>query len=74
MYSTAMSRLRRPFLSDRYFFIMVCLLRRLPAIPFCPSTECCYHRMSGSAFENKDRGHNNGGLRYSGAVLQNLPT
>ena len=28
MYSTAMSRLRRPFLSDRYFFISVRLLRR----------------------------------------------
>jgi hypothetical protein len=27
-YSIAVSKLRRPFLSDRYFFIVMCLLRR----------------------------------------------
>ena len=37
LYSSAMSRLRRPFLSDRYFFITVRLLkgrRRLPDADF----------------------------------------
>jgi hypothetical protein len=38
LYSSAMSRLRRPFLSDRYFFVTVRLLKgrgRLLDTDFC---------------------------------------
>ena len=59
-YSIAVSKLGRPFLSDRYFFIVVRLLRSVRRNLIAPSRG------------RKDADHKNGGPRLMRASLREL--
>ncbi|MEJ2007419.1 MAG: ATP-binding cassette domain-containing protein [Acidobacteriota bacterium] len=58
-YGIAASRLRRPFLSESYFFLTVAPpYRTSPGNCASLTTRCC-HRMNGREFEEKTRGPQN---------------